>query len=137
MWQQVMDLKEANIAARAELEEARKDLAHSEKSVDALIRSATESKNGRQEALVEFKWMKRALDIEIVWSLRCCKERESLKVEKSLLQDESHLLRDAVKALDTRVDSSFQDEYLFASYEVAKALPSPFDLQVAFKWNKK
>ena len=85
MGQYVTALKEANLAAMAKLEEAREDLARTEKSVDTLIKSATESESDRQEALVELERMKRALDIEIIRLLRRREEREGLKVEKTLL----------------------------------------------------
>ena len=52
----------------------------------------TEAERGRQEALVDLERLKCALNIETIRSLRRREEREGLKVVKTLLQDENHLL---------------------------------------------
>ena len=72
---------------------------------------------GWQAALVEARLLDRCLDTETLRSLRLREERESLKVEKKLLQDENRLLRDVVDSSKAKVDSSFEVGSFTASYE--------------------
>ena len=65
---QMKSLQKATIAAKAELEEAKRDQAQSSETVEDKVRSAAVSEQGRQEALVDLDRMKRALDIETIKS---------------------------------------------------------------------
>ena len=78
-------LQEATIAARAELEEARKDQARSSEIMEDLVRSTAVSEQGRQEAMVDLDCMRRALDTETIKSTRWRAQREDLVREKTLL----------------------------------------------------
>ena len=80
--------------------------------------------------------LERCLDTETVRSLHRREERECLKREKKLLQSENQLLRDTIAGLDTQEGPSFEDGDFTACYEVATALPPPFDLQAAFNWDR-
>ena len=105
--------------ARAELEDAKKDLALSEKSIDFLNRSLTEVERGKEETLVDSERFERALDTETLRSLHRYDKRDGLKREKTLLQEENRLLRGMVQALEAKVDDSFGYGYFFASHKVA------------------
>ena len=129
-------LKEANLALQARLEEAHADLARSEENVTTLVQAATEFESGRQATLVELERMQRAYDTETIISTRCKAERDSVKAEMAVLLDENRFLRGSVKVLESRVDSSFTDGYFTASYEVAKAFPTPFDLMTPLSWDR-
>ena len=86
--------------------------------------------------MVKARQLERCLDTETLKSLHHREERECLKVEKRLLQDENRLLRDVVNALEAKVDSSFEDGYSTTSYEAIQALPVDFDLQSTLGWNR-
>ena len=87
-----------------------------------------EAEEGRQATLVEARHFEHCLDTETIWSLHRWEESECLKREKKLLQDENQLLRDTVHSLEANEGPSFKDGYFTACYEVAMALPPPFDL---------
>ena len=80
--------------------------------------------------------MQCAYDMKTIISTRRKAERESVKVERAVLLDENRFMRGTVKVLESRVDSSFLDGYFTASYEVAKAFPSPFDLLTPLGWDR-
>ena len=80
-------------------------------------------------------WWKRCLDTETIKSLHHRDERERLKVEKKLLQDENQLLWETIRNLKAQEGHSFEDGYFTACYEVATALPPPFDLEAALNWD--
>ncbi|KAK0571226.1 hypothetical protein LWI29_012784 [Acer saccharum] len=42
-----------------------------------------------------------------------------------------------VRSLEARLDNGFVEGYFYAAYQVAKALPPPYDLKVAFGWDRK
>ena len=96
-----------------------------------MIQAAAESDEGKQATLVEFRHYKHYLDTETIRSLRRWEERECLKREKKVLQDENQFLWDIVKSLEAQEGPTFEDGYFTACYEVATALPPPFDLQAA------
>ncbi|KAI9186208.1 hypothetical protein LWI28_014883 [Acer negundo] len=116
------------------------------KGASVLAEAAKASKNGRQAAIVEAQHYLRCLDTETVWSLRqheereClkreCLKRECLKREKRLLQDENRLSRKTVQNLEAQEGSSFEYGYFTACYEIATALPPPFDLQTTLNWDR-
>ena len=85
---------------------------------------------------MEARHYERCLDTETIGSLRRQEEREHLKVEKKPLQDENQLLRDTIRSLEAQEGPSFEDGYFTACYEVATALPPPFDLQAALNWDR-
>ena len=101
-----------------------------------LLQEAKESEKARQKGLVVIKRLERCLDKETVKSLHHREERERLKVEKKLLLDENQLLRDAIADLEAQQGPSFEDGYFTACYEVATALPPPFDLAAALNWDR-
>ena len=136
MGQQTSALKEANLALLAQVEEAKDELAWAEENVTSLVQAAAESESGRQATLVELERMQCAYDIETIISTHRKGERESVKAEKAVLQDENQFLRRTVKILESRVDSSFLDGYFTASYEVSKAFPPPFDLLTPLSWDR-
>ena len=80
--------------------------------------------------------LERCLDTETIKSLRRKEERERIKVEKKLLSDENQLLRDALADLEAQQGPSFDDGYFTACYEVATALPPPFDLEATLNWDR-
>ena len=80
--------------------------------------------------------LEHCLDTETIKSLRRKEERERIKVEKKLLSDENQLLRDALADLEAQQGPSFDDGYFTACYEVATALPPPFDLEAALNWDR-
>ncbi|KAI9187007.1 hypothetical protein LWI28_023301 [Acer negundo] len=94
------------------------------------------SEEGRQAAMVEAQRYLRCLDTKTVQSLRRHEERECLKREKKLLQDENRLLKETVQNLEAQEGPSFEDRYFTACYEMAIALPPPFDLQTALNWDR-
>ena len=102
MERQLSTLKEAYLGLQAELENAKQELSQAQQSVAPLIQAATEAKEGRQAALLETRRYERYLDTETIWSTHHREERESLKVEKTLLQDENQLLRDMLHDLEIR-----------------------------------
>ena len=53
----------------------------------------------------------------------------------AMLLEEHRLLRASLHALEAKADSSFDDGYFTVSYEVAEALPPPFDLQAILNWD--
>ena len=59
-----------------------------------------------------------------------------MKREKKLLQSENQLLRETIAGLEAQQGPSFEDGYFTACYEVATALPPPFDLEAALNWNR-
>ena len=136
MEKQVAAFREAVISARAELKEVKQELAWSEKSIDFLSRSARESEEGRQEPSVGLERMKWALDAETLRFLRCCEERKSMRSEKVRLRDENQLLRGMVRDMEARMDEAFRDGYFYASYEIAKVYPPPFDLKASLGWDR-
>ena len=77
----------------------------------------------------------RCLDTKTVRSLHRREERKGLKVEKRLLLDENQLLRDTITSLEAQEGPTFEDGYFTAYYEVATALPPPFDLQASLNWD--
>ena len=52
------------------------------------------------------------------------------------MQDENQLLRDTMHDLETREGFSFEDGYFTTCYEVATALPPPFDLRATLNWDR-
>jgi hypothetical protein len=56
--------------------------------------------------------------------------------EKKLLQSENQLLRETIAGLEAQQGPSFEDGYFTACYEVATALPPPFDLEAALNWDR-
>jgi hypothetical protein len=86
--------------------------------------------------LVDIRCLEHCLDTETVRSLHHQKERECLKREKQLLQSENQLLRDTIAGLEAHEGPSFEDGYFTACYEVATALPIPFDLQATLNWDQ-
>ena len=136
MEKQLLTLKEAYIGLQAKLEDTQQELVHNQRSVAPLIQEAKESEEGRQEALVAIRRLEHCLDIETARSLRRREERERLKVENRLLQDENQLLHDTIVGLEAQQGPSFEDGYFTACYEVATALPPPFDLQVTLNWDR-
>ncbi|KAK4860049.1 hypothetical protein QYF36_016388 [Acer negundo] len=115
MEKQLLTLKEAYIGLQArladtqqKLAQAQQKLAQAQQSVAPLVQAAAASKKGRQAAMRE----------------------------KTLLQDETRLLRESVQNLEAQEGLSFEDGYFTACYEVAKALPPPFDLQLALNWDR-
>ena len=135
MGQQVIALKEANLALQANLEEARNDLARAKENVSSLVQDASESEAGRKAALMELKRVTQAYDMEVIRSTHRRYERETIKAEMNVLLDDHRSLRASLSVLESRVDSSFGDGYFTASYEVAKAFPPPFDLQTTLNWD--
>ena len=85
---------------------------------------------------MEARRFERCLDIKTIRLLRRHKERECLKREKKLLQDENQLLRDTMHDLETREGSSFEDGYFTPCYAVATALPPHFDLRATLNWDR-
>ena len=79
---------------------------------------------------------KRSLDTETVRSLHRREERECVKRENRLLRSENQLLRDTIAGLEAQQGPSFEDGYFTACYEVATALPPPFDLEAALNWDR-
>ncbi|KAK0606016.1 hypothetical protein LWI29_033178 [Acer saccharum] len=134
--EQVTALREANLALQAKVEEAKGDLARAEENVISLVQAASESESRRQAVVVEFERMTHAYNTETIISTHRKAERESVKAEKAVLLDENQFLRGTVKILESRVDSSFVDEYFTASYEVTKAFPPPFDLLTPLGWDR-
>ena len=59
-----------------------------------------------------------------------------MKQEKALLQSENQLLRETIEGLEAQQGPSFEDGYFTACYEVATALPPPFDLEAALNWDR-
>lgn len=86
---QVNGFREAAIFARAELEDAKQELAWSETNIDFLSRSLTEAEGRRDASLENLEWLKRALDTKTFRSLCCREEREGYKSENILLRDEN------------------------------------------------
>ena len=136
MERQLLTLKEAYIGVQSKLEDTQQKLIQTQQNVAPLIQEAKESEEGRQEALVAIKRLERCLDTETVRSLRRREERECLKREKELLQNENRLLRDSVASLEAQEGPTFEDGYFTACYEVANALPPPFDLAAALNWDR-
>ena len=89
MERQLLTLKEAYIGVQSKLEDTQQKLIQTQQNVAPLIQEAKESEEGRQEALVAIKRLERCLDTETVRSLRRREERECLKREKELLQNEN------------------------------------------------
>ena len=123
-------LKEAYLGIQTELGDTKQELSQAQQSVAPWVQVATEAEEGRQAALVEARRFKRCLDTETIQPLHHREERECLKREKILLQDENQLL------LETREGSSFEDGYFTACFEVATALPPPFDLLATLNWDR-
>ena len=129
MERQLLTLKEAYIGLQAKLEDTQKELVQTQQSVTPLLQEARASEEARQEGLVIIRRLERCLDTETIKSLRRKEERERIKVERKLLSDENQLLRDALADLEGQQGPSFDDGYFTACYEVATALPPPFDLE--------
>ena len=72
--------------------------------------------------------MKLTFDTETIKSIHRRAQREELAREKTQLLGENKVLRDAVQALNARVDDSFELGYFIASYEVVQALLVDFDM---------
>ncbi|KAK0595413.1 hypothetical protein LWI29_006386 [Acer saccharum] len=125
--------REAAISAKAELDEAKQELARFESSIAFLNKALTEAENMRDAALVESERLMWALDTETFRSLRRRAERESLREDRALLRDEKRLLRGTMRSLEAR----FVEGYFYAAYQVTKALPPPYNLKVAFGWGWK
>ena len=92
MEKQLLTLKEAYIDLQAKLEDTQQELVQTQQSVAPLLREAMESEEARQEALVAVRRLEHCLDMETVKSLRRREERERMKVENMLFQDENQLL---------------------------------------------
>ena len=129
MERQLLTLREAYIGVQAKLEDAQQELVQTQQSVAPLLQAARESEEGRQAALVDMRHLERCLDTKTVRSLHRREERECLKREKQLLQSENQLIRDTIAGLKAQEGSSFEDGYFTDCYEIATALPPPFDLQ--------
>ena len=71
------------------------------------VQVATEVEEGRQAALVKARHFEHYLDRETIWSLHRQEERECLKREKKLLQDENQLLRDTVHSMEAKEGPTF------------------------------
>ena len=136
MEKQLLTLKEAYIGLQAKLEDTQQELVQTQQSVAPLLQAAKESEEGKHAALVDMRRYECCLDIETVRSLRRREERELLKVEKRFLLDENQLLRDTLASLEAQEGPTFEDGYFTACYEVATALPPPFDLQAALNWDQ-
>ncbi|KAI9186781.1 hypothetical protein LWI28_020781 [Acer negundo] len=103
-----------------------------------LLQPAKASEEGRQATMVEAQCYLCYLDNETVRSLRRHEEMECLKRkkrEKRLMQDENLFLRETVQNLEAQVGPSFKDRNFTSCYEVATALPPPFDLHAALNWD--
>jgi hypothetical protein len=136
MERQLLTLREAYIGLQARLEDTQQELVQTQQSVAPLLQEAKDAEEGRQDALVALRRAERSLDTETVRSLRRREERECVKREKALLQSENQLLREAIEGLETQQGPSFEDGYFTACYEVATALPPPFDLEAALNWDR-
>ena len=128
--------REAIIVAMGELEETKEALARAEMRNDLLKKSLMEVEERRDTALVYLERMRRPLDAETLRSTHRRDEREGHKSYKILLRDENHLLRGMIQDLEARMDKGFEDGYFYASLQVAKALPTPYDLNVVFGWER-
>ena len=131
-----MTLREAYIGLQAKLEDTQQELVQTQQNVAPLLQDAKRSEEERQEALVALRRAERSLDTETVRSLRRREERECVKREKKLLQSENQLLRETIAGLEAQQGPSFEDGYFTACYEVATALPPPFDLEAALNWDR-
>ncbi|KAI9192232.1 hypothetical protein LWI28_019823 [Acer negundo] len=100
MEKQLLTLKEAYIGLEAKLEDTQQELAQAQQSMAPLLQATKASEDGRQVAMVEAQCYLRCLDTETVRSLRQHEERECLKIEKKLLQDENRLSRETVQNLE-------------------------------------
>ena len=100
MEKQLLTLKEAYIGLQANLEDTQHELVQAQKSVAPMVQAAAIAEKGRQVALVDARHYERCLDTETIRSLRRWEERECLKREKKLLQDENQLLRDTIRSLE-------------------------------------
>ncbi|KAK4859691.1 hypothetical protein QYF36_010075 [Acer negundo] len=69
MEKQVTVFREATISAWVELEDAKRELAWSETSIDFLSKSLTEVENARDKALADSVQLEQALDMETLRSL--------------------------------------------------------------------
>ena len=136
MEMQLTTLREAYIGLQAKLEDTQQELVQTQQNVAPLLQDAKRSEEERQEALVALRRAERSLDTETVRSLRRREERECVKREKKLLQSENQLLRETIAGLEAQQGPSFEDGYFTAYYEVAIALPPPFDLEAALSWNR-
>ena len=136
MERQLLTLREAYIGLQAKLEDTQQELVQTQQSVAPLLQDAKNAEEGRQEALVALRRAERSLDTETVRSLRRREERECMKREKALLQSENQLLRETIEGLEAQQGPSFEDGYFTACYEVATALPPPFDLEAALNWDR-
>ena len=136
MERQLLTLREAYIGLQAKLEDTQQELVQTQQSVAPLLQDAKNAEEGRQEALVALRRAERSLDTETVRSLRRREERECVRREKKLLQSENQLLRETIAGLEAQQGPSFEDGYFTACYEVATALPPPFDLEAALNWNR-
>ncbi|KAK4842005.1 hypothetical protein QYF36_014143 [Acer negundo] len=115
----------------AELENSKREQARYEKSINFLSRSLTDAEKARDKALADSARLEQASNMETLKSLHRREERGSLKSEKVLLRDENQLLQGSIKNLEAKTDDAFGDSYFYASYEVAKAFPPPFDLKTS------
>ena len=136
MERQLLTLREAYIGLQAKLEDTQQELVQTQQSVAPLLQDAKNAEEGRQEALVALRRAERSLDTETVRSLRRREERECVKRETALLQSENQLLRETIEGLEAQQGPSFEDGYFTACYEVATALPPPFDLEAALNWDR-
>ena len=136
MERQLTTLREAYIGLQAKLEDTQQELVQTQQNVAPLLHDAKRSEEERQEALVALRRAERSLDTETVRSLRRREERECVKREKKLLQSENQLLRETIAGLEAQQGPSFEDGYFTACYEVAIALPPPFDLEAALNWDR-
>ncbi|KAK0604526.1 hypothetical protein LWI29_016536 [Acer saccharum] len=89
MEKQVNVFREAAIFAKAELDDAKQELARFETSIPFFNKALTEAENMRDVALVESKQLAWALDTETFRSLHHHDERESLREDRALLWDEN------------------------------------------------
>ncbi|KAK1583370.1 hypothetical protein Q3G72_023114 [Acer saccharum] len=122
MEKQVNAFREAVTSAKAELEDAKQDLAQSETSIDFLNRALTEAEMERDTALADLERLKLALKLETLKSLSRQVERESVKAKRNLLLDENRFLRATVRDLEARIYYSFGDGYFYAAYQTGPSL---------------
>ena len=81
-----------------------------------MVKAAQDSERGRQAALAELSQMKQAYRSEVIKSVSLRVERETVKVEIAVLLDENRSLWEAVRALNERVDESFELGYFTTSH---------------------
>ncbi|KAI9181979.1 hypothetical protein LWI28_020746 [Acer negundo] len=98
--------READIFARAELEDTKQELARFKISIEFQSRSVTEAEKARDKALADS-----TLDIKTFRSLRHREERDSLKSKKVLLRDENQLLWGSIGNLEAKIDDAFRDGF--------------------------